>query len=409
MRAGGNRMYRVSAHLNHLAAALLVGALLGTLHANLDPASYYDLIETRLGGLELPDLLSPTRAPLTPFWLVGEALMALFAFYLAKELWEAHRLERGPLRGMRATLPLLATLGGMAGAALIWLALGQTVGHADMAPSATGWLVPLGSEVLLAWVAGRAVFGAGHPALHLLLLIGIGSNLAGLALLGVFHPAASVRLLWLALPVLAAGTVWLTHGRHALAMSERAHRRATRLWPYVLAGLVSWLGVVAAGLPGALGLLPVLPVIPHSHRAFGVFAEAEAFLSDPLNRLVRAMFWPLMATLLAYGYLRGGLDLKAYEAPTLMTLGALWLGKPLGLLLGVVIAVTALRQPFPRGLLAGDMVWLAGLSSLGFTMPLLAIDTALPGGMMAEAARLGAGISLIAGPVLVVMASVLRR
>ena len=121
-----------------------------------------------------------------------------------------------------------------------------------------------------------AVFGAGHPALHLLLLISIGSNLAGLALLGVMLPAASLRLFWLALPVLAVGTVWLTHGRHALAESERAHRRAARLWPYILAGLVSWLGVVAAGLPGALGLLPVLPAIPHSHRAFGVFAEAEA-------------------------------------------------------------------------------------------------------------------------------------
>ncbi len=402
-------MYRVSAHLNHLAAALLFGAFLGTLHANLDPASYYDLIETRLGGVSLPDLLSSTRAPLTPLWLVGEVLMALFAFYLAKELWEAHRLERGPLRGMRATLPLLATLGGMAGAGLIWMGLTLLIEPPGMAQTRTGWLVPLGSEVLLAWVAGRAVFGAGHPALHLLLLISIGSNLAGLALLGVMLPAASLRLFWLALPVLAVGTVWLTHGRHALAESERAHRRAARLWPYILAGLVSWLGVVAAGLPGALGLLPVLPAIPHSHRAFGVFAEAEAFLSDPLNRLARAMFWPLMATLLAFGYLRGGLDLEAFSTTTLVTLGALWLGKPLGLLAGAALAVIALRRPFPRGLLAGDMLWLAGLSAMGFSLPLLALDSALPGGMMAEAARLGAGLSLIAGPVLVVLAGLLRR
>ena len=46
---------------------------------------------------------------------------------------------------------------------------------------------------------------------------------------------------------------------------------------------------------------------------------------------------------------------------------------------------------------------------MGFSLPLLALDSALPGGMMAEAARLGAGLSLIAGPVLVVLAGLLRR
>lgn len=401
-------MYRVSAHLNHLALALLAGVALGTAHANLDPGSYYDLIETRLIRAPLPEILSPVRAPLTPFWLVAEALMALFAFYLAKELWEAHRLERGPLRGMRATVPLLATLGGMAGAALVWLSLGALLDPGAQARS-TGWLVPLGSEVLLVWVAGRAVFGPLHPALHLLLLIGIGSNLAGLLALGLVQPDLSIRLLWLVLPVVAAGTVWLTHGRHAARPSERAHRRAAHLWPYLLAGLASWLGVVAAGLPGALGLLPVLPVIPHSNRAFGVFAEAEAFLSDPLNRIGRALFWPLAAIILAFGYLRGGLDLAGFAPTTLVTLGALWLGKPLGLLAGVGVAVLVLRQPFPRGLLVGDMVWIAGLSAMGFSLPLLAIDSALPGGMMAEAARLGVGLSLLAGPVLVGLASLKRR
>ena len=37
--------------------------------------------------------------------------------------------------------------------------------------------------------------------------------------------------------------------------------------------------MVASGLPPELGLLPVLMVIPHADRSFGVFAEAEAFLA----------------------------------------------------------------------------------------------------------------------------------
>jgi NhaA family Na+:H+ antiporter len=35
---------------------------------------------------------------------------------------------------------------------------------------------------------------------------------------------------------------------------------------------------------------------------------------------------------------------------------------------------------------------------MGFTVPVLTLDTALPGGAMQEAARLGLAFSLLAGP-----------
>ena len=36
--------------------------------------------------------------------------------------------------------------------------------------------------------------------------------------------------------------------------------------------------------------------------------------------------------------------------------------------------------------------------SMGFTVPVIALDSALPGGAMQEAARLGLAVSLFAGP-----------
>lgn len=389
-------MYRVSRFVQTFAAALLAGAALATLWVNLAPESYYDTMEWRL--LPLPFWLG--LAPVTPISLVVEALMALFLFLLGKELWEANVLERGALHGRRAGLPLLATLGGVAGAALVWVLVSAAIETAEEARIGAGWAVPLGSDAVLAYVVGRRVFGTASPALHLLLLITIGSDLVALLAIAFAAPVAPLRLLWLALPLVACLAVWAAHGRHTHDRRETGKQRAAHLWPYLLAGLLSWLGVVMAGLPGALGLLPVIPAIPHSERSFGLFAEAEEFLHDPLNRLAHLLVRPVAVVLFLFGLTCGGIDLAAFAPTTVVTLAALWIGKPLGVLAGTLAAWRLLRLPLPAGIGLAGMARIAGLSSLAFTLPALAIGSAIPGGAMAEAARLGLALGLLAIPVL---------
>ena len=55
------------------------------------------------------------------------------------------------------------------------------------------------------------------------------------------------------------------------------------------------------------------------------------------------------------------------------------------------------------------MLLLALLTGMGFTVPVLALDTALPGGGMAEAARLGLAISLLAGLAAFGLSRLMRR
>ena len=182
---------------------------------------------------------------------------------------------------------------------------------------------------------------------------------------------------------------------------ERERLAARQLWPYLLAGLASWAGVVAAGLPGALGLLPVVPAIAHADRSFGLFAEAEGLLHDPLNRLAHALSWPLVGVLFLFGLTRGGVDLAAFAPTTLSALAAIWLGRPLGMLvLGLGLAAV-LRLRLPQGISLRDILTVVLIMSLGFTVPVLSLETALPGGAMQEAARLGLALSLLAaGPAL---------
>ncbi|WP_162302454.1 Na+/H+ antiporter NhaA [Tabrizicola thermarum] len=391
-------MYRVSSFVPRLAQALLGGAVLATVWVNLAPASYYDSIEWRLLDLNLPDWLAPLPISLTPMSLVSDGLMALFLFVVGKELWEALVLEHGALKGRQAVLPVGMVLGGMIGAVLVWVLVGSLIETAEEAGFATGWQVPLGSDVVLCFLVGRAIFPRGSLALHLLLLLATATDILALLIAGLTHPAVSLRLAWLALPVVAALGVWLAFGRPPSPDAPERHRRARdRLLPYVLAGLLSWIGVAASGLPPALGLLPVIPAIAHADRSFGLFAEVEELLHDPLNRLAQALAWPLTGILFLFGLTRGGVDLSAFAPTTVTVLAALWLGRPVGMLLLGLGLIAALRLRLPPGLSLRDILRVVLILGMGFTVPVLALDIALPGGAMQEAARLGLALSLAAG------------
>lgn len=390
-------MYRVSPFVRHFARALLSGALVATLWVNLSPETYYDAIEWRL--VDLPGLILPHPVVLTPLAFVTEALMALFLAFIGKELWEALTLPHGALAGRRAALPVLAMAGGLAGAALAWLLSGLALG--DEVPAAA-WAVPLGSDVVLGYAVGRLVFGPGHPALHVLLAITIGMEMTGLLALGLSRPLDDLRPIWLLLPLAAplAARAYVYRDRQR---SEVARSHVLALWPWVLAGLVSWLGVVAAGLPGALGLLPVIPAMPHARRNFGLFAEAEGFLHDPLNRLAQTLVRPVAVTLFLFGLTCGGVVLSSGGAPTLAVLAAIWIGKPLGLLAAVWAGARLGGLPMPPGLALRDWLALAAVAALSFTVPLLAIGDLMPGGLPDEAARLGLALGLLAAPVAVLL------
>jgi NhaA family Na+:H+ antiporter len=204
--------------------------------------------------------------------------------------------------------------------------------------------------------------------------------------------------------------VWRFFGQSPqVGETEVERRRGLVLWPYLLAGLVSWIGVVAAGLPGALGLLPIIPAIPHADRAFGLFAEAEEYLHDPLNRLAHLLVKPLSVMLFLFGLSRGGIDLAAIAPTTGTVLVALWIGKPLGLFLGALAAARLFRLPMPAGIRIRDLLLVAVICGMGFTAPLLALDTALPGGAMTEAARLGLALSLLAWPAAILLSRLIPR
>jgi NhaA family Na+:H+ antiporter len=392
-------MTPVSPFLTRSALALATGIAVATAFVSLAPAAYFDTMEWRLA--DLPGLAGGARGAVTPVRIVTDLLMAGFYFLLGKELWETLTIERSGLSGRQGLAPAIAALGGVAGPALVWLLLTLVIETAEEAAGAPGWTVPMGSDVVLAYAFGRRLFGSGHPALQVLLFLTIASDLATLILAGITNPGGEgLRIGWLliALAVPLAAWALLTRPAQTAGAPERVQARAQMRAPWVAAGLVTWIAVAASGLPPAMGFLPILPAMPPARRSFGLFAQAEGFLSDPANRLAQVLRPASVAILFLFGLTHGALDLAALAPTTWVALGSLWLGKPLGLACGLAVALLVLRLPAPRGVAWRDLAAVAGLCAIGFTAPALVMATALPGGAMQEAARLGLALSILAGP-----------
>ncbi len=416
-------MYRVWNSISHYAVLLLAGAALALIWANLDTSGYtyilaYPLIFNDLAGTDATgwliangarygiDEIGDVTRILTPQYLVNDMLMAFFFAIAAKEVWEALILEQGSLRGRKAATPLIATAGGMIAPIVVYLGLAAVLGSETYGAVARGWAVPAATDIAIAYVVGRAVFGAGHPAVRFLLLLAITDDAVALLILALFYPSGDVTPAWLLLSLGSAVTVFLLFNWLPRRM-DRGDQLRTRstwvrqklsFWPYLVAGTLSWYGFQQSGLNPVLGLLPIVPAIPHANRAFGIFSEAEQYLTDLLNQFEHMLKWPLMAVLFLFGLMNAGVGLSAIGAPTMLVIAALLVGKPLGIVLFGWLAAYGLNLGLPQGMRTRDLAVLGVTAGIGFTVPLVLAAAAFETGASQDAARLGVLLSLAAAP-----------
>ena len=197
----------------------------------------------------------------------------------------------------------------MFGPIAVYLGLAWILGSDTYDAVANGWAVPTATDIAFSYLVGRIVFGAGHPAVRFLLLLAIADDAAGLIILAIFYPSANLAPEWLLASFGAALAVFVLFNwlPRRLDRGDQARPRSTWIrqklsfWPYAIAGCISWYGFQESGLHPALGLLPVVPAIPHADRAFGIFSEAETYLHDLLNEVEHALKLPVEIVLFFFG------------------------------------------------------------------------------------------------------------
>ena len=422
-------MYRVWNFIANYSILLISGALIALIWANINPNSYHHFVEFPLWfndhvgldygywaksfgtGYDEFDGAGSLKV-LSLHYLVNDMLMAFFFAIAAKEVWEAVILKNGSLRGKKAATPLFATLGGMLGPVSVYLVLAAVMGSDTYDAVANGWAIPTATDIAFSYLVGRLVFGAGHPAVRFLLLLAIADDAAGLIILAVFYPQGDLAPIWLMLSVGAAVTVYLLFNMlprrldvgKQLRPASTWVRNTLSFWPYLLAAGLSWYGFMRAGLHPSLGLLPIVPAIPHADRAFGLFSEAEQYLTDLLNHCEHLLKHPVEVVLFFFGLLNAGVEFGAMGAATWLVLAGLLIGKPFGVLLFGWLGARVFRFGLPDGMRIIDLFVIGCIAAIGFTVALFIAVVAFEPGPVQDAAKMGAlfsfaaaGISLVVG------------
>jgi Na+:H+ antiporter, NhaA family len=179
-------------------------------------------------------------------------------------------------------------------------------------------------------------------------------------------------------------------------------------WPYLIAGALSWYGFQEAGIHPALGLLPIVPTIPHADRAFGIFAEAEQYLTDLLNHIEHLLKYPVEIVLFFFGLLNAGVEFSAISEPTWLVFFGLIVGKPVGIFLFGWFAARVLRFGLPEGMRTIDLAVVGCVAAIGFTVALFVATVAFPAGDVQDAAKMGALFSFFAAAIAVIAGKMAR-
>lgn len=398
---------------------LIGGALLALYLGNVFPGDYariHDLVLVEDFYFGHPHTVNEeTHYTLTLHYFVNDLLMALFFAMAGKEVWEAFVLKEGSLRGSKALTPLVATAGGVIGPIAIYLVTAYLFGSTTFDAIKNGWAIPTATDIAFSYMVGRMIFGAGHPAVKFLLTIAVVDDAVGVMILAAFFPTNELALSWLWVSIgsaviaytffnyLPRRLVEMVSGRHYVSIVRKLD------WvPFVIAGAVSWYAFAKSGIHPALGLLPIIPAIPHGETDLGLFDGNEDVETDMLNRLEHSLRIPVDISLLLFGFMNAGVQFSAVGAATWAVLAGLFIGKPLGIFIFGCLAVYVFRLRLPVGVRISELLPIGMVAGIGFTVSLFVTGVALPVGPYQDAAKMGALLSLFAFIPAYVLAYIVR-
>jgi Na+:H+ antiporter, NhaA family len=312
--------------------------------------------------------------------LVNEGLMALFFFVVGLEI--KRELVTGELRHWRtAALPAIAAAGGMVVPALVYLAVVSAGGGIGR----RGWGIPMATDIAFA-VGVVALMGRRIPrSLKLFLLtLAIVDDVGAILVIAFFYSGG------ISLEPLAAAALLLA------AMASLRVRGVQWLPVYVLLGTGVWFACYEAGvhatIAGAvLGLLaPARPLAPAAAdlATSGVpVAERLEHLLHPLTSFLVVPLFALANAGVVVG--TGALDAPGATAVALGVVLGMVAGKLVGVSLSAWVAVRLGVGTLPAGSTWPQVVGVAAVAGIGFTVSLFVAGLAFEDLHLVDAAKAG--------------------
>jgi len=281
---------------------------------------------------------------------INDGLMAVFFFLIGLEI--KREVMEGELSSFsQIILPGMGALGGMIVPAALyaWLNWGDAV-------ALDGWAIPVATDIAFA-LALLGVFGSRVPtSLKVFLLtLAIFDDLAAIVIIALFYSGdLAVSSLLVAAVALVIGVVMNRMG-------------VTRTSSYILLGIVLWIAVLKSGVHATLAGVLIAFCVPMRDQQG----------QSPLRRLEHDLHGPVaFAVLPIFAFANAGLSLGGMSVADLahpVTLGVilgLLVGKPLGILAFVGIAVALRFVQLPNNVSWIQIIGVAFACGIGFTMSL---------------------------------------
>jgi NhaA family Na+:H+ antiporter len=282
---------------------------------------------------------------------INDGLMALFFLLIGLEV-KREVLDGQLSKPSQIVLPGAAAIGGMVVPALIYWFLNR-----DNPSALSGWAIPTATDIAFA-LGVLALLGKRVPvSLKLFLMtLAIIDDLGAIIIIAIFYSGA-LSTLSLAL---AAACIAALIGMNRLGV--------VKLGPYMIIGLILWVCVLKSGVHATLAGVTLAFCIPLRTK------NAEP---SPLLTLEHALHpWVAYGILPLFAFANAGLSLSGvtvesftHDVPMGIAIGLL-LGKTIGVYgltwLAVKIGIAAL----PQGANWGQVLGVAILCGIGFTMSL---------------------------------------
>jgi NhaA family Na+:H+ antiporter len=282
---------------------------------------------------------------------INDGLMALFFLLIGLEV-KREVLDGQLSKPSQIVLPGAAAIGGMVVPALIYWFLNR-----DNPAALGGWAIPTATDIAFA-LGVLALLGKRVPvSLKLFLMtLAIIDDLGAIIIIAIFYSGALSTLSL----VLAAACIAALIGMNRLGV--------VKLGPYMIIGLILWVCVLKSGVHATLAGVTLAFCIPLRTK------NAEP---SPLLTLEHALHpWVAYGILPLFAFANAGLSLSGvtvesftHDVPMGIAVGLL-LGKTVGVFgltwLAVKIGIAAL----PQGANWGQILGVAILCGIGFTMSL---------------------------------------
>jgi NhaA family Na+:H+ antiporter len=379
--------------------------------------TYHHLLELKMGFT-----LGNTSLHKTIHHWINDGLMGVFFFMVGLEI--KRELMVGELSSFRkATLPAVAAVGGMVVPAAIYLAVNRG------GPASEGWGIPMATDIAFA-LGALALLGDRVP-------LGLKVFLTALAIVDDIGAVVVIALFYTADVSLVA----LGFGVVCLCVSAGLNLLGARsAVVYFIVGTFAWLGFLESGVHATIAAILMAFTIPaRTHidgtgfvarvelllarlKAIGVpedttmndnsqqhcldrIAQSIELAGAPLQRIEHALsapvtflVLPIFALANAGVAINGGLASSLTDPIVIGIVLGLVVGKTVGVSAAAFAAVRFGFADLPTGVSHKQVIGVAMLAGIGFTMALFVASLAFSEPAVVETAKVGILIaSVLAG------------